>query len=99
MSLHTPTQARGAETFSDIKVSDQRLQCCTGVCLQGRVRACSRAGMRGTLAGPGVVHQAVSGVAGAVDQASGHLTLLGAASVVLVAVALAGAPPCWTQTG
>lgn len=40
-----------------------------------------------------VVHQSVSSVTGALDQSSDHLTLLGAATIILVTVALAGA---WT---
>lgn len=47
-----------------------------------------------TLAGFAAVHQSVSSVTGALDQSSGHLTLLGAASVILVTVVLAGARPC-----
>lgn len=45
------------------------------------------------MAGLAVVHQSVSGVAGALDQSSDHLTLLGAAAVVLVTVALTRARP------
>lgn len=55
---------------------------------------CSRTGLHSTLAGFAVIHQSISGVAGALDQSSGHLTLLGAASVILVTVALAGARTC-----
>ena len=51
--------------------------------------------LRVTLAGPAVVHQSVSSMTGALDQSSDHLTLLGAASVILVTVALTGA---WTCT-
>lgn len=47
-----------------------------------------------TLAGFAVVHQSVSSVTGALDQSSHHLTLLGAASIILVTVALVGAWPC-----
>ena len=51
-----------------------------------------------TLAGFAIVHQPVSSVTGALDQSSDHLTLLGAASVILVTVALAGARTCTHRT-
>lgn len=50
-----------------------------------------------TLAGFAIIHQSVSSVTGALDQSSDHLTLLGAASVILVTVALAGAWTCTRQ--
>lgn len=50
--------------------------------------------MHSTLAGFAVIHQSISSVTGALDQSSDHLTLLGAASVVLVTVALARARTC-----
>lgn len=58
------------------------------------VYASSHAGMHSTLAGFAAIHQSISSVTGALDQSSDHLTLLGAASIILVAVALARARTC-----
>lgn len=61
---------------------------------QTSVYARSHAGMHSTLAGFTVIHQSISSVTGALDQSSDHLTLLGAAPIILVTVALARARAC-----
>lgn len=100
-----PTQVWTAVTFSkvtDAWVSDQPSP--PSACslfnqtslLHWDVYTCLHTGLYtgSTLAGFAIIHQTISGVTGTLDQSSGHLTLLGAASVILVTVALAGARTC-----